>query len=301
MNFIGYDFYKGIDGFSSVSCGTNVSGISITNGIYDDFYLTKDPDKYKSDDLTWNEDTLIHVTFDQSSSGGNLPYILDNIGSFRLKRREVGAFEWTGLYEYTITDINNINFTYIDKFAKGRNTEYEYCIVPVSKEGVEQSYNTIKVVSNFDGAVIADKDTMYHILLEPSVTSTTRNKDATVISTMNNKYPFVFYGSNANYHSGSFSGVVIKYNGNDSWDFDKSVEYRDEMTEWLTNGEPKILKMWDGRIWMINVSGNITSDSSEHPDKVTISFDFVEIGDTSSTEDLYNNGFVNYTTKELGV
>ena len=121
MNFIGYDFYKGIDGFSSVSCGTNVSGISITNGIYDDFYLTKDPNKYKSDDLTWNEDTLIHVTFDQSSSGGNLPYILDNIGSFRLKRREVGAFEWTGLYEYTITDINNINFTYIDKFAKGRN------------------------------------------------------------------------------------------------------------------------------------------------------------------------------------
>ena len=73
------------------------------------------------------------------------------------------------------------------------------------------------------------------------------------------------------------------------------------MVDWLTNGEPKILKMHDGRIWMININGNVTLDSGEHFKKVRVGFEFVEIGDPASTEDLYNNDFVDYQPGELGV
>ena len=306
MNFCGYDFLKDADAFSPNFQDKLLAGVTISNGVYDEIYLTKDPDEYLQDTDDWNDNTLIFVDFNnQSTSGGNMPYVLSNIAYFRLKRREVGTFEWTGLYEHYFTDINDINFEYVDRYAKGNDTEYEYCIAPVSSEGIEQTYNTVKVISKFDGAVICDRNISYHILLEPTVDSVTRNREGTIIVTMNNKYPFVFYGSNANYYSGEFSGVAIDYDIdgglNNFWFPDKSVDYRDKMVDWLTNGEPKILKMFDGRIWMVNINGNVTLDNSDHYRKVAVSFEFVEIGDPSSTDDLYNNNFVDYNTEELGV
>ena len=306
MVFCNYYFFKDEDALSPNFKNKKLAGATISNGVYDEIYITKDPDEFKQDPKDWNDNTLIFVDFNnQDTSGGNMPYVLSNIAYFRLKRREVGTFEWTGLYEHYFTDINDINFVYIDRYAKGNNTEYEYCIAPVSSEGIEQTYNTVKVVSSFDGAVICDKETSYHILLEPAVDSTTRNREGTVVITMNNKYPFVFYGSNANYYSGEFSGVAIDYNVEGTLEDyflpDDSVEFRDKLVDWLTNGEPKILKMYDGRIWMVNINGNVTLDNSDHYKKVRVSFEFVEVGDPASTEDLYDNNFVDYNTEELGV
>lgn len=306
MNFIGYDLLKDSNAFTPNLKAPLLAGATVSNGVYDEIYLSENPDEYKEDIKDWNNETLIFVDFDnQDTSGGNMPYILDNISYFRLKRREVGTFEWTGLYEHYFTDINDINFSYIDKYAKGNNTEYEYCIAPVSSEGIEQTYNTVKVISKFDGAVICDKSRYYHIMIEPSVSSTLKNREGNVVVTMNSKYPYVFYGSNSNYYSGTFTGVAIKYNPNGDlsnyFSPEKSVDFREELINWLTDGEPKILKMFDGRIWMINVNGNVSSDYSEHFQKVRLSFDFVEIGDPANTNDLYNNNFVDYNTDELGV
>lgn len=306
MNFCGFDFLRDSYSLFPKKNPANIAGFTITNGVYDEAWLSKDADEYKTDNRTWNDNTMIYVTFnDQSTSGGNLPYVLSNIAYFRLKRREVGTFEWTGLYEHHFTDINDINFEYVDRYAKGNNTQYEYCITPVSDEGVEQTYNTVIITSHFDGAVISDKNISYHILLEPSVDSTTRNREGTIVVTMNSKYPFVFYGSNANYYSGEFSGVAIDYDVDGAldsfWFPDKSVDYRDKMVDWLTNGEPKILKMYDGRIWMVSINGSVSLDNSDHYKKVRVGFEFVEVGDPADTEDLYNNNFVDYTTEELGV
>ena len=51
----------------------------------------------------------------------------------------------------------------------------------------------------------------------------------------------------------------------------------------LTNGQPKILKSFDGRIWMVDITGDPTATVQNHPDQVSISFNFTEIGDTYST------------------
>lgn len=306
MNFFYYDFHRDSNSLNYKLNSGQIAGITITKGIYDEVYLTKDGDEFKTDPEDWNDNTLIFVDFNnQSTSGGNMPYILSNIAYFRLKRREVGTFEWTGLYEHYFTDINDMNFTYIDRYAKGNGTQYEYCIAPVSSDGVEQTYNTMTVSSEFDGAVISDRDVSYHILLEPNIDSTTKNRESTVVITMNNKYPFIFYGSNANYYTGQFSGVAIDFNVNGNldtyWKPDDSIDYREELANWLTNGKPKILKMFDGRIWMVNVNGSVTLENADHYKKVRISFEFVEVGDPADTVDLYNNNFVDYSTDELGV
>ena len=46
--------------------------------------------------------------------------------------------------------------------------------------------------------------------------------------------------------------------------------------------------MYDGRAWLINVNGNVSYSDDEHPDKVEISFDFIETGDLNSSSDMKN-------------
>ena len=160
--------------------------------------------------------------------------------------------------------------------------------VPVTDD-IEQVSASTKVVSEFEGAWLMDKDTSYYVGLEPKVTGVTRNQEAAVETTLGSKYPIVFYGSEANYYNGNFSGVIIKWEqATDMFDFDGSVDYRETFINWLTNKKPKVLKMYDGRAWLINVNGNISYSDDEHPDKVERSFDFIETGDLNSSDDMKN-------------
>lgn len=297
MNIIGYDFLSDSNCFlQNKDNEKSVSDVIISNGWFDIIKLTKNTEEFNSESEinAWDDYTVFISDFeDRDLTGGNLTYFIEDIDFIRLKRRELGTFNWTGLYKYEITDPKNAIFTYIDKYARSRNTIYEYCVAPIFNDGSERNYNIVEVKSDFDGAVICDKDITYKIDLEPKISTVTRNKTASVVTTMNNKYPFVFYGSLANYCSGSFSGVVIK-NNNDVFDFESSIKYRDDFVNWLTNGKPKVLKIYDGRMWMINVNGNVQVDYSQHYDKAVVSFDFVEVGDISSTDDMYNNNFTDY-------
>lgn len=222
-----------------------------------------------------------------------VPDMLSNYDTVRIKRREVGKYDWTTIYEQDVKNLfGTVSFVYYDKYARGRKMKYQYAAVPVV-DGIEQLSSSTHVVSDFEGAWLMDKDTSYYIGLEPKVTGVTRNQDAAIETTLGSKYPIVFYGSEANYYSGNFSGVIIKWEqSSDLFDFDSSVDYRETFINWLTNKKPKVLKMYDGRAWLMNVNGNISYSDDEHPDKVEISFDFIETGDLNDGNDLKNAGLV---------
>ena len=181
-----------------------------------------------------------------------------------------------------------------DWYAAGRNREYQYAVAPVINT-MEQAYIITKVTSYFDGAIITDGDTAYHITLEPTVESVELTRTASIVETLGNKYPYLYFGNEANYYTGDFSGVGIEWNKeDDSFDVDGGNDYRKALSDWLTNGEAKVLKMSDGREWLIGVNGNVKITCSDHIDKGTLEFSFVEIGDIESEEDMYNNGLSEY-------
>ena len=64
------------------------------------------------------------------------------------------------------------------------------------------------------------------------------------------------------------------------------------MLDFLVNENVKILKYFDGRSFMVEITDVPTDTSSEHPDKHTISFTFTEVGNLLSNEDMYVNGFL---------
>ena len=196
-------------------------------------------------------------------------------------------------YLYSADD-GYVLMDYTDLYASGRETKYEYAIAPVAN-GIELGQVKTEVISDFDGAIITDGNTVYHILLEPKVDSMEKVRTASVVETMGSKYPFLFAGSKANYYSGHFSGVGIRFD-NEKCDFDINggTDFRDQLSEWLTNGNAKVLKMFDGRTWVMGVNGNVSISCSDHYDKGVLEFDFVELGDITDENDMYNNGLSDY-------
>mgnify|MGYP004471547627 CR=1 FL=1 len=293
--FLGLDIFSDSSAVELNKFSVVPSSFSLKNALFDEAFLSSDVTRFKSIDYEWDSDVLIFATFDsQNLEAGNIGTLGDKIQSMQLRRREVGKKDWTALTAYPIYDTDHLNFSFVDYFARGRNTKYEYSVNYILKDGTELPYISASVVSEFCGAVISDSEKSYHIFLDPSITSTTRNRQSNVITTLNSKYPYVFFGSNSNYDSATFSGTVIRNEEGDYWDFDGSYRYREELKDWLTNGEPKILKMEDGREWLMSVNGNIEEDCSEHIDKVKISFDFVQIGDYDNSDDLSSNGLIIY-------
>lgn len=298
MIFLGYDFLNNYQTTSITGGDPSVSSIGITNGIYDSAYLSSDTEEFNTPETSWKESTLLFATFDnQDLNGSNFEYSSE-LYSIQLRRREIGK-PWILLYEQIIKDANDINFVYKDNFARGSETEYEYALIPILKNGTELPYIKSTIVSDFFGAVIADGLQSYHILLDSAVTETVRNHQMSVVTTLNSKYPYVISCSESNYTHGSFSGTVIKYTGNDVFDIKHSHWYREDFVNWLTNGEPKILKLEDGREWMVVVSSDISDSRSEHVDKATLQFDFDEVGDFNNSDHMYNNGLTNVTIESV--
>lgn len=176
---------------------------------------------------------------------------LNNMKYYRVevsatKNQDLEPKDFNDFYMYSADD-GYVMIDYTDLYAIGRKTDYEYAVAPVAN-GIELGYAKASVVSDFDGAVITDGNKTYHIFLEPKVDSVEKVRSATVVETMGSKYPYLFAGSEANYYSGHFSGVGIRFdNIMKDFDINGGNTFRDELSEWLTNGSAKLLKMFDGR------------------------------------------------------
>lgn len=268
--------------------GETVNGYTLDTGFYEiqvKFSTFVKDLSVKAENVYRDGTVKVSAVLDVASS--------ESYDTLRIKRRRVGSFDWTELYEMNISgQTGRIELEYIDRYALGRNAEYQYCAAPTI-ENVEQDAAIVAVKSHFNGMYLLDKERVYYIGLDPEISDTTRNQSASVETTLSGKYPIVFYGSEANYYSGNCSGTIIKYDRTaDEFDFDGSVQYRESMIDWLTNKKPKVLKSWDGRGWLINVNGNISIDDNEHYNKVSVSFDFVETGSLDSTDDLEAAGLI---------
>ena len=101
-----------------------------------------------------------------------------------------------------------------------------------------------------------------------------------------------------NSDSGSVTGTFIKIDCT-TCEIDRNggLQYRNDFKNRLANKRPLILKVYDGRIWMIRVTGGIQDKQNGHPDIRQITFEWVEIGDVNDMKTLYLNGFSNVDKK----
>lgn len=276
--------------------------IEIKNALFDNLYLSTDPhcgeENAEGIPFVWGYDTVLYATFDGNTLAGNIDLSLESISHLIIKRRVVGEFTWKTIYVKEIKTIEDFDLSGIDYTARS-GVEYEYAAVPVF-HGYEGNYSTATSCTTLDRIFIVGADRVVSTEITDGYCDTVRNVPSSTNVLLNSKYPIYIRNTIANYDSGSLSANYIDRDDYclliDTDDIDR-VTYQKSVMDFLCDGKPKLLKHFDGRMWLIMVTGNPTDTADGYYKIRKINFDWEEIGDCESEEDLYYANLTNITSE----
>ena len=293
ISFCGYNLSSDINSMDSVPTVVNgINFIKIENAIYDHFDITSDTSLTYSESIpSWTYYTELDCNFEKNISGGNVTFTLDQITSVKVKRRKKGTFDWITLKEIPISTYEELTFVTKDYLAPSIE-DFEYAIVP-TLNGVEGNYIANSIFSKFNGVFITDGESTYKLYSGVTFSNQSRSNETGVLNPIGSKYPIVISNSSMNYNSGTTQGKILGKNYDETRvlnRIDISNQTRD-FINFLKNGKSKILKDWNGNIYMVSIIGDISNTSDLVSGISTISFNWVEQGKYDVQIDLYNNGF----------
>lgn len=274
-----------------------ITAVQIFDGIYNQLFLSSDT-SLGADNLSgeWTYDTKMNAVFQGNLEAGNIGFSTRTTDSLVVRRREAGTYDWTVIYVKPVKQSGDFNITIRDTYARA-GVEYEYSLASFCN-GIENSYVIQNVYSDFEGFYVTDKDCLYGTIYDVDGCNTSRNITRQTLELLNGKYMTVVSDSELNCDSGSISGSFFKTRETDDiLDVRSSLKYRIDFKNRLTDKKPLILKLDDGRIWMIGVTSSPTDTEGGHRDLRQIHFEWVEIGDVNDMKDLYRNGLSDVDSK----
>lgn len=227
---------------------------------------------------------------------------------------------------------NPLNFSIEDRFAAYGET-YRYRLLPVLIQGNTQYQSeggiSDPITSIFDGVFICDKNSGYRLFAQVEFDSMTVHQDIGTHVTLGNQYPIIVANSKAAYRTGGISGMVLPddfgkvvpqireaYNieclndcettGSIDKNFGSTilkrvglnredmVEKRQELERFFTSKTPKVIKDWNGNMWLVIFTDDpsVSFDSSWGMGLATVNAGWTEIGDPNSEDDLRYAGMI---------
>lgn len=246
----------------------------------------------------WDEEhTKMWAKYENNTlAANNEIFNLASTDHLVIKRREKEGDPWTTIFVKETNTAEDFVFEFKDYYARS-GVDYEYRLVSYSN-GEPNMYMNItdedgnNYRSEFKGYYIANKDNIYGTYYNVDGMNTTRNIINQTLQLLNNKYMNVVSNGLTNADTGTFTGTFIKFDDNGLL-IEEGRQLRKNVMDTLTSRKPLILKLDDGRIWAIKVTGTPTDSSDSHPDVRTISFDWAEIGNPNDSETLYKLGLTN--------
>lgn len=228
------------------------------------------------------------------------------ITNLLVKRQDVDDVSggWLTLYSQPISQASDMDFTFID-FLNQYGKTYKYALVPLltqTQSGVEVEVEGGYTVSNevqsvFDGVFIADSTGSQKCKANVGYGNVDMNQVVGSITPIGAKYPIIITNSHNQYHNGSISGTIVPddyyFNGNLSRI--DMVNKRNELEQFLTNKRVKVIKDWNGNIWLVMIMGNVscTFNNNYGMGIVDFSTNWTEVGDPTNQQDLQATGLIN--------
>lgn len=298
FQFIGYSAFSGPDCLNVAPNEIdNITTIRLTNAIFNHMNVTKDTSlEYNTIIPTdWDYDTVLDVDFEGNLNASNVEFEISQISALKIKRRKKGELNWLTLKTINIDgDVSKMNFTIIDKL-NAYDIEYEYALVPVMS-GVEGNYIIQSILSKFNGVFVLDNQQTFKFFYDVQYGTNARNQSVSSFTPLGKKYPVIVSNGILSYDNGTLSTTIL----ND--DFETTgilnpvaiVKKKELLKDFLTNKKAKILKDWNGNLWLIFVSSSpkVTYKAGAGMKIPSIQFDWIEIGDSNNQIDLYNAGFL---------
>lgn len=251
-------------------------------------------------------ETLVGTNNVWSNAGDVLIEFNIPITNLLVKRQDVDdvSGNWLTLYSQPVEQASDMDFTFID-FLNQYGKTYKYALVPLltqTQSGVEVEVEggytvSDKVQSIFDGVYIGDSTGVQRLKAGVAYNNLNTNQQVGVIPTLGNKYPIIVSNSNIQYDTGSVSGLIVPddfYSNGNLSRLDMS-DKREAINDFLTNKKPKILKDWNGNIWLVVFTDNvdISFDNNYGMGVATFTSGWTEVGDPTNQEDLQRTGLIN--------
>lgn len=274
----------------------NIKNVQLQNGIFDHFNVTRDVTNAYSSEIptAWDFMTIMDSNFEGNINAGNVDYIVSQISSIKVKRRIYGTFNWITLAELPINTVEDFKFNIKDYF-NADGIKYEYALVPVIN-GIEGNYLTNTVDSKLNGVFICDYETIFKFYAGVSYGNIESIQKVGVYEPIGSKYPIVITNAKTDYHIGSISGTILNPDFEDTRQIDRNaiVKYQNLLDKFLKNKRAKIIKDWNGMIYLVYITSNPNfSYSAEYGMGISdVSFNWTEQGDPNNQKDLYDNGLV---------
>lgn len=281
---------------------TNIADITDTrlmNGIFDHWYATSNTDGDYPTTIPdiWDYDTIMDADFnDGNINAGNVDFSLDEISALRIKRRVVGEFDWLTLYEIPVVSAEDLKVSVNDTLNKTK-TNYEYALVPVLVDDTEGTYITNTIFSEFNGVFVCDLETIFKFYAGVSYGTSNRVQQVGILEPMGRKFPIYVSNSLLSYETGSVTGTIVTpeyYEPGANITREQLVQERKELLDFLTNKKAKVLKDWNGNLWLMVIVENPVIEYLEGSGMslAKVTFDWNEIGDANIQQDLYDTGIV---------
>ena len=298
LQFVGYNFFADVNALDSApSSVDNITSTQLSNAIFDHFNVTKNTNTLFSTDIpaNWDYDTILDASFDGVLNAGNVDFLVDKISAIKIKRRAQGTFNWLTLKTIPVDNIEDLTFVFND-FLNGYGITYEYALVPVLND-IEGNYIINSVFSQFNGVFIGDAEKTFKFLYDVEYGSNARNQQVGTFQPLGKQYPIIVANGLLSYESGSVSATILNDDYEDTGIIDPSaiVQKKTIIKDYLTNKKAKLLKDFNGNVWLCMVTDNVqvtyrTGSAMSIPQ---IQFNWVQIGDANNQSDLYANGVIN--------
>ena len=270
--------------------------VETSNGVYDNFDITSDTSlTYIEDTPSWTTETILNCDFNGSINGGNIEGSADEIAQLKIKRRKYGSTDEIILYTIDITESSDLSFSKIDSFCASGET-YEYFIVPILSDGTEGSYITNTVDTMFNGIFISDINSVFKLDKGVGYGSRESVQLTGKLQPIGKRYPIIIKNSSVNYEQGSVSGTLLGQTFDDTRTIDRNevVTQINNFNVFLKDGNAKIIKDWNGNIWLCAITDSISLSylNSYGMGIANISFNWSEQGQYDTQLDMYDNGLV---------
>lgn len=288
--------FLGGDVMSFPMTPTNIqttTNITIYNGMYDDLYVTNDTNYTPTAkiDEGWTFDTVMWATFDSSTSAGNVNWNIDQVTQILVKRKRSDEFDWITIDVKDINNVDDCNF-YGQDFTCAADTSYDYAAVPIvnNEEGF---YNIATVDVELKNLMICDHEQVWITQLTDGNLDVVSSVPVGTYNTLYNKYPTVVRNTSANFDTVSVNAEFLPFE-NCQYQFigKDATDYRKQFKTFLRNGNTKILKSEDSRMWLCYLTSDIQDNAQSSWWNRRLTFSMTETGDYTKERDLFNALFI---------
>lgn len=289
---VGYDFIGSANAVSDTRISfSGIGNVTLKEGMYDELLIKNGSYPHASTAKEeWTYPTVILAKFQNDLVAGNMDFLGTTISHVEVRRRKITDLnEWRVIGRMPYAPGQRTYF--YDRFNEsGEN--YEYALIPIANDGIEGVPVKQTIYSEFDSIFVLDKNEDFKFQYDINLSANEKVSRSVVVEPLGGKYPIVIANGDISYRKGTVSAKLItdknrlRLRTGERVDQRTEMLFRDQVLDFLTKNNTKILKFPDGGYYLVRIIDAVPYTLAKEWGHVfaDVTFNWVQIADNTDAE-----------------